>query len=144
MSASVTKHAEKRIRERRGSKASRSPELAERARTEGICYNDTTGKLHRYLTWLWHKGECSKDIYILGNQVYIFASETLITVLPLPGRFERTVASIRKRKELQKTETPCADCPEAGWIDMHGKTEWGCDMDICIQDTEGERRDHDS
>lgn len=29
---------------------------------------------------------------------------------------------------------PCRDCHKAGWIDMHGKMIWGCDMSHCIAD----------
>ena len=32
---------------------------------------------------------------------------------------------------VEEPSEGCADCPYAGWIDMYGKTIWGCDMQYC-------------
>lgn len=100
--ATVTRHARQRMRERRGTKgdASHADRIAERALADGISYKDVAGRLHRYLTAL-HM-QAGHEIRIYGNQVYVFADTVLVTVLPLPRRYEEQVAKIRRRKEAAK------------------------------------------
>ena len=91
----VTHHARQRMRERRGTKGD-ADRVTERALTDGISYKDVSGRLHRYLTAL-HM-QAGHEIRIYGNQVYVFNGAVLVTVLPLPRRYEDQVAKIRRRK----------------------------------------------
>ena len=91
----VTHHARQRMRERRGTKGD-ADRVTERALTDGISYKDVSGRLHRYLTAL-HM-QAGHEIRIYGNQVYVFNGAVLVTVLPLPRRYEEQVAKIRRRK----------------------------------------------
>ena len=93
----VTHHARQRMRERRGTKGD-ADRVTERALTDGISYKDVSGRLHRYLTAL-HM-QAGHEIRIYGNQVYVFNGAVLVTVLPLPSRYEEQVAKIRRRKAL--------------------------------------------
>ena len=98
----VTSHTAARIEERVGAKGKSATETARRAFYRGITHKETRGKLHRYLSWVFLKEKKANNLRIWGNAVYLFASETLLTVLPLPHEFEAVCAKIRRRKEEAK------------------------------------------
>jgi hypothetical protein len=80
----VTKHAEKRMRQRLGLNKKSVQRMAEKALEEGIAHSDSKGRLHKYLDWqaLSCGNKCKWRIY--GEYIYCFSmQDVLITVLPL-------------------------------------------------------------
>lgn len=96
--ANVTKHAEKRMKERLGISKRTTEKNAEKALELGIKHSETSGSLHRYITSLYWKNQTANNARIYCNSVYIFHNETLITVFPLPQKYRRTVENIRKKR----------------------------------------------
>lgn len=97
--AKVTKHAEKRTKERVGLRKKIADKNAEKALKYGIKHSDTKGKLKRYFTHLYFKNQKRNNIRIYNRKVYIFSDDKLITVFDLPKEFIRTVDNIKKRNE---------------------------------------------
>lgn len=67
---------------------------------KGITHGDTKGSFNRYLTSLYFFNKTANNIRVYDYFVYIFADQTLITVLPLPYKYKRDyINSLKKRKE---------------------------------------------
>lgn len=94
----VTQHARHRLRIRGGRKGTNADAAAKRAFAEGITHSETRGSLNRYLTHLYFQHQSANNIRIYGNLVYLFRSVTLVTVLPLPVKYEAVCAKIRHRR----------------------------------------------
>ena len=84
MDIRVTKHAEKRMRERLGINKGSVGKAAQSAFDRGAKYEDTTGKLRHFLD---EKIICygNKSIYrIYGEWLYVFSGDGfLVTIVPL-------------------------------------------------------------
>lgn len=61
--------------------------------------------------------------------------------LPFAADTPAWLMTLLTRKVHQETDadTGCRDWTKAGWIDMNGKTAWGCDMSHCTEDPEDNR-----
>ena len=82
----VTKHAEKRMRERLGIQKKSTQRIADRAYLSGKNYDAVTSKIRR-----WAKEVCSKHdnnelsgYRFFGDKMFIFDENVLITVLQIP------------------------------------------------------------
>ena len=93
----VTNHAARRTKERLGLSKKLSHKNAENALRYGIRHSDTSGSLNRYRTALYWKHETANNIRIYCNNVYIFHSETLITIFPLPQKYRKAADQIRRK-----------------------------------------------
>jgi hypothetical protein len=85
--AILTDHSIDRAKQRLNIKPKPFLKMAERALKEGICHNQTSGKLNSYLSSLYFYNKSANNLRIYGKFVYIFHSETLITVIHLPKVF---------------------------------------------------------
>ena len=93
----MTRHADRRIRERVGVPRSAAKKLAVKAKTQGVERRDTSGSLRRYLDYLFYYNDNSDAIYVWAEKVYIFADEALVTVLNLPTRYRNTANALGRK-----------------------------------------------
>ena len=95
----VTRHADKRMRQRIGINRSAVQKLASKAMSEGYTRHDFHGSLRRYLDSLYHYNNGEADnIRVWGEKVWLFSDTTLITVFELPQRYKNR-ANGKSRKE---------------------------------------------
>ena len=80
----ITQHAKQRMRERCGFNKKTAERMAKKAFYEGITHAQTKGKLNKWITSLYFKNEKANNIRLYGGFCYVFAEETLITVMAIP------------------------------------------------------------
>ena len=95
----VTKHANKRIRERMGANKKSVESIAQAALDKGIKHVETTGRLHKYISWLYTSHMSGNNIRIYCQKVFIFHNSSLITVFKLPNEYLKAVNKILERKK---------------------------------------------
>lgn len=93
----VSRHADRRVRERIGIPRSAVKKMAAKARAEGVSRLDTHGSLRRYLDALYHYNEQADSIVVYNEKVWIFSGATLITVLDLHQRYKNRANGMQKK-----------------------------------------------
>lgn len=91
----ITKHAEKRIKERIGKKIPNS--IAVKAMHKGIKHSDSSGSLHKYFTKLYFSYQTANNIRIYNQSVFIFRDEILITIMRVPRKYISVVNVINNK-----------------------------------------------
>ena len=94
----ITRHADRRIRQRVGLPRSAVERNAQAALEHGLRHAETAGNLHRYLQALYYKYESANNTRIYNDQVYIFHNTILITVFPLPRQYRNAVRGILAKR----------------------------------------------
>jgi hypothetical protein len=94
----ITDHAKTRIKERCGLPKKALERNAAIAFEEGVRHGDCTGRLKKYIDFLFLSHGCGANIRIYGNHVYIFTQNSLVTVLPLPNIYRKAISKIMKRR----------------------------------------------
>ena len=94
----LTGHAKGRMKERCGLPKKAVERSAQTALEEGICHSECTGRLKKYIDYLFLSHGRGANIRLYGNHVYIFSHTSLITVLALPNIYKNAVNKIMKRK----------------------------------------------
>lgn len=96
----VTKHSKQRCKERLGLSKNNTDKMAEKALLTGIKYTDTTGRLKKYMSYLYesHNREAN-NIIIYSRQVFIFKDAKLLTIFHLPNQYCQIYDKIQKRLE---------------------------------------------
>ncbi len=94
----LTKHGKQRIKERVGvgksdKKVQRAAQLALERGTKA---SEVKGTLGRYLSHQQEKYKCGNNIRIYASQIWIFQDNTLVTVKPVPPRYQRKYKIYRK------------------------------------------------
>ena len=84
----VSKHAEKRMKERMGLVKKSTHRIAEKAFNQGTTHKESKGSLHRYITDLYLRYRSANNIRIYGKYIFIFSSEKLVTVMHLPDKLK--------------------------------------------------------
>lgn len=100
--ANVTKHAQKRAKERAGIGKGSVKKMASKILKEGITHKECTGDLERWVTAQYFHSKQANNIRLYGEQCYIFYSGTLITVLPIPDNLKPEVARLRRLHKEKK------------------------------------------
>lgn len=95
--ARVTDHAARRTKERLGISKRAAEKNAEKALQTGIRHCDTSGGLNRYISALYWRHQTANNVRIYCDNVYIFHDSVLITVFPLPQKYRKTAAKIKRR-----------------------------------------------
>lgn len=80
----VSKHAKKRLKERCGLNKRSVKRMADKAFTNGIRHSDTRGRLNKWVTGLYFYNKTANNIRLYGDKAYIFAGNTLVTVIQIP------------------------------------------------------------
>lgn len=97
-SVAVTRHAEKRIRQRLGINKSATERAAEKAMKYGITHKDSKGSLHRYLDSVFLAYRKANNLRVYNRNVYLFGGTTLITVIPLPSNLWVYADKLQRQK----------------------------------------------
>jgi len=92
--ASVTKHGEKRARNRLGIPKKSVEKYVSKAMECGLTHAESTGNLHKYLDKLYLSHDNYATAHIYHQYVYLFSGDRLVTVFILPN-------SLRKSAEKQ-------------------------------------------
>lgn len=98
----VTKHAEKRIRQRLGINKKSTEKAAEKALQMGVTHSETKGKLCRHLDGIFLLNHNPTNMRVYNHAVYLFRGTKLITVIPLPKNLWTQADKLqRQKKEMQ-------------------------------------------
>ena len=98
----VSRHGDKRARQRAGLPRKAVERMAGVALSKGIGYGEAYGSLKGYLGWLYARYDGSgNNIRIYGDKVWVFHDGTLITMLNVPGE-QRKAARDQQRKRRSK------------------------------------------
>ena len=79
----VSSHASERIKGRMGIKRSAAHRIAMIAWDKGLTHKECTGPLEDLVTAMFSKSQTANNIRVYAQKVFLFANETLITVIPL-------------------------------------------------------------
>ena len=96
----VTRHGEKRLKERCGVPKRAVQRNAQTAYEKGLTYDSATGKLKKYID---SKNESTQitDVRIWNGNVYVFFGEALLTVYPLPKKYTKREIQLRQKRKLE-------------------------------------------
>lgn len=124
MSVIVTKHAEKRLRERMGLGKRAIQRAAETAFDKGIKHAETTGNLNKWVTSLYFNNKTANNIRLYNDKAWIFAGKNLITVLQIPASLKKSVNEVLNRRKNSEEESHLNMLREAktaflngGWVE---------------------------
>lgn len=92
----ISNHAKQRMKERCGFNKKAQGRMAQKAFDEGIAHNQTTGRLNKWVTSLFFKNCNANNIRLYGGFVYIFADDTLITVMGIPSNIKKNMEDMIK------------------------------------------------
>lgn len=98
----VTKHARERTKNRVCLRKGMAEKNAEKALTYGLTHADTTGGLKRYIDYL-YLSHGFGEVRIYHRYVYIFCKDKLVTILPLPNKYNDLADKLQREKNA-KTE----------------------------------------
>jgi len=99
----VTRHANKRIRQRIGIPKGAVERNADKALRSGVPRTEYGGQLRRYLDSLYFRYGCAADnIMTYNDHVYVFNGGILITVLHLPSRYLKAAQAQQKKRGQQE------------------------------------------
>lgn len=93
----VTKHARERTKNRVGLRKGVAEKNAEKALTYGLTHADTTGGLKRYIDYL-YLSRGFGEVRIYHRYVYIFCNGKLVTILPLPNKYNELADKLQRKK----------------------------------------------
>lgn len=106
----ITHHGKKRIKERTGIGKSEKKiqRAAEKALKNGKRYEDLKGTLRRYIDRMIEKHQDGENVRLYGGQIWVFNNNILITVKPVPARYQRKYQIYMKGGN--KDEEEIQDC----------------------------------
>lgn len=93
----ITEHAKQRMKERCGFNKKAAERMAKKAFEQGVTHAQTKGKLNKWITSLYFKNVKANNIRLYGNYAYIFAGETLVTVIPVPVGLRKDLENMIRR-----------------------------------------------
>lgn len=94
----VTKHAEKRIRQRLGINKKSIGKAAEKALQLGVTHAEAKGRLSKYLDGIFLLNCNPNNMRVYNHAVYLFRGTKLITVLPLPNYLWTCADKLQRQK----------------------------------------------
>lgn len=95
----VTKHAQKRLKERCGVNKKSAERMAQKAYEFGITHSETTGNLKKWVDSLYFYNKTANQIRLYGDKAYIFHNQKLITVIQIPHNLVKFVKRRDKQNE---------------------------------------------
>lgn len=97
----VTKHAEKRLRERLGIPKKACSRHAQKALDEGLKHSELSGRAKRYFDGLFLRKHAASKLRVYGEFVFLFnTGDVLITVLDIPDSLRSNFRNIACKKEV--------------------------------------------
>lgn len=98
-SLKITKHAEKRMKERIGLNKKTIDKVAIKAMKEGLKHRELKGSLLKHVSELYLRYKKANNIRVFNNKVYLFREDVLITVVPLPFKYTKIYLKIKNAKK---------------------------------------------
>ena len=109
----LSRHGERRARQRVGLPKRAVERNAQRALTEGIGYREASGALRRYISWLYELYDGNgNNIRIYGDKVWIFHDAILITVLNVPSEHRKAAVSAQAKRRAEGASAAKQDAGE--------------------------------
>ena len=105
----LTRHGEKRIRERAGLSKKACERMAKIAFMEGAAIEDTKGRLRNYMLqhYTSHDG-ATDNMRVYGDKIWIFNGTCLITILQIPtGISSKGTARYVNHHTPEPNGSPC-------------------------------------
>ena len=99
--ARITRHAQKRFKQRLGVHKVDTNKNAKRALEHGVKQGDAFGIIGKFMAALYFRNRNCNNIRIYNGMVYLFSGDTLITVFPIPYRFKDEAERVQKEKEKE-------------------------------------------
>ena len=94
----ISDHAKDRLKERCGLPKKAIERNVKTAFEQGIKHSECTGRLRKYLDYLFLSHKLATNIRLYGDTVYIFQDENLITVFQLPKIYKKAVNKLSLKK----------------------------------------------
>ena len=95
----ITKHSEKRTKNRLGLRKKLAEKTAQKAFDNGLTHAETKGGLRRFVDKLYLSYKTGNNIRIYHRYVYIFQGNILITILDLPKKFYSLADELQERRD---------------------------------------------
>lgn len=93
----ITDHAFNRAKERLNWKRNVLEKESCKAYEFGIKHSDTKGSLNKYVTKLWFDYKTANNIRIMGENIFLFKDDLLITIYQLPFKMRKYVKRCNKK-----------------------------------------------
>lgn len=97
----LSKHGRKRVEERAGIGKSekKTDRMAKLALERGYKHSETKGSLKKFLDgkFLYHN-RSANNMRVYSGQLWLFHDDKLITVIPLPSKFQKDIQNYVTRK----------------------------------------------
>ena len=89
----LTKHGRKRVEERSGVGKSekKTDRMTKLALERGYKHSETKGSLRKYLDGKFLSHKSANNMRVYSGQLWIFNNDRLITVIPLPSKFQKGI-----------------------------------------------------
>ncbi len=98
----ITKHAEKRLKQRCGFNKKSMERMVSKALNEGVSHKETKGELKKWVSGVYLKEKKTNNIRLYGDKAYLFHSDMLITVFQIPPYLTKNIKKrIISRKERE-------------------------------------------
>lgn len=94
----ITKHSEKRSKERCGLNKNSTNRMAIKAFEKGVCHSETSGNLRRWMDKLYLSHKAANNTKLYGDKAYLFKGNMLITVIQIPNNLLDTALKLQRRK----------------------------------------------
>jgi len=95
----LTRHAEKRIRQRLGINKKATGRNAEKALQHGVTHAEATGRLCKYLDGIFLHNCRPTNMRVYNHSTYLFRDTKLITVLPLPRNLWKLADKLQRQSK---------------------------------------------
>ena len=99
MKIQVSRHAEKRMRERCGLNKKAVERMAEKAYHHGIKHSETKGKLNKWISGKYLAKGKANNIRIYGDKAFVFCDDVLVTVLQVPRVIVKDMEYLVRREK---------------------------------------------
>lgn len=95
----ISKHAEKQLKERLGLQKKALQRMADLAYVKGIQHSETKGNLNKWVTSLYFKNRAANNIRLHGDKAFIFSGTTLVTIIQIPANLFNHMEDYVKPRE---------------------------------------------
>lgn len=102
----ITKHAEKRLKERVGLGKKALQRAADAAYDKGAKHCETTGNLNKWVTSLYFNNRDANNIRLYNDKAWIFAGQKLITVIQVPSTLKSSLKQTLDRRKNNEEKFP--------------------------------------
>ena len=100
----VTKHGEKRIKERLGLSKKTAEKNAKKALELGLTHAETKSGLRKYLDKLYLSKGKANNMRVYHHFVYLFHNKTLLTIIALPHNLCKIADQLQQEKKSNLVE----------------------------------------